>query len=89
MSLFTGMPRTATGIVEEEAELLEIKLDDFGLLLERNEALADVIADIVSQRNKKNKEFLKKIKELSEQEIKDSCNKRSILNRLKNLMRLK
>ncbi len=89
MSLFTGMPRTATGIVEVESELLEIKVEDFARLLESNPEVADVIAEIVSERNKKNRAFLKKIKELSAKDIEDSCNKRSILKRLKILIGLK
>lgn len=86
MSLFTGMPRTATGFVETESELLEIRDEDFARLLERNPKLADMIAEIVSTRNKKNQAFLKKIKELSEKDIKQSCSKRSILKRLKSLI---
>ncbi len=88
MSLFTGMPRTATGIVVAESELLEINIQGFSRLLESNPDLADVIADIVSKRNKKNQEFLKKIKELSAQDIETSTNKHSILNRLKNFIKL-
>ncbi|MFC2169415.1 cyclic nucleotide-binding domain-containing protein [Acidobacteriota bacterium] len=83
MSLFTGMPRTATGIVEEESEVLEIKAEDFGHLLERNKTLADVLAGLVSDRNRKNQAFLKKIKELSAKDIEQSCSKRSILERLR------
>ena len=86
MSLFTGMPRTATGVVEVESELLEIKAMDFARLLERNKELADVIAGVVSARNEKNKEFFKKIKELSERDIRECCSKRSILQRLKSLV---
>ncbi len=87
MSLFTGMPRTATGLVEIESELLEIDTRDFSRILERNPKLAEIIAELVSKRNKKNQEFLKKIKELSEQDIKISTNKRSILDRLKSLIK--
>lgn len=86
MSLFTGMPRTATGIVEMESELLEIGGEDFAQLLGRNPKLTDLISEIVSARNKKNQAFLKKIKELSEKDIKQSCSKRSILKRLKSLI---
>ncbi len=82
MSLFTGMPRTATGIVMEESELLEIKVEDFAKILERHPQLADVIADLVSDRNKKNQAFLKKIKELSARDIEISTSKHSILERL-------
>jgi len=88
MSLFTGMPRTATGIVDVESELLEIKAPDFALLLKKNPALAGVTAELVSKRNRKNQEFLKKIKELSAQDIKDSCSKQSILKRLKQFVKL-
>jgi len=87
MSLFTGMPRTATGIVEEESELLEIRAENFAFLLEKNPRLAEIIAEIVSLRNKKNKEFLKKIKELSEKDIKRSCSKRSVLKWLKGFIK--
>jgi small-conductance mechanosensitive channel len=36
MSLFTGLPRTATGVVEGESELIEIGAEPFGRLLARN-----------------------------------------------------
>ncbi len=87
MSLFTGMPRTATGIVMEESELLEIEVEDFAIILERHPDLAELIADLVSTRNKKNQEFLKKIKELSAKDIETSTNKHSILERLKSFIK--
>lgn len=86
MSLFTGMPRTATCVVEVEAELLEIGAANFAALLRRNPQMADLMAEIVSQRNKKNQAFLKKIKELSDQDIEESTNKNSILTRLKSFI---
>jgi small-conductance mechanosensitive channel/CRP-like cAMP-binding protein len=86
MSLFTGLPRTATGAVEEEAELLEITAEDFAGMLARNPKLAEVIADIVSARNRQNAEFLRKIKELSEKDIETGTNPHSILDRLKKLV---
>ncbi len=88
MSLFTGLPRTATGFIEEEAELLEITAEDFAFLLGQNPQVAEVIADLVSSRNQKNQEFLKKIRELSEKDVEASCNKQSILDRLKKLVSL-
>ena len=88
MSLFTGMPRTATGIVEVESELLEINTTGFSRLLGSNPELADMMADLVSKRNQKNQEFLEKIKELSAQDIENSTNKQSILKRLKKLIKL-
>lgn len=86
MSLFTGMPRTATGVIETEAELLEITAGDFARLLSRSPQLAEVIAELVSARNQKNAEFLRKIKELSAAEIEQSCNRHSVLERLKRLI---
>jgi small-conductance mechanosensitive channel/CRP-like cAMP-binding protein len=87
MSLFTGMPRTATGLVELESELLEIDTEDFSRILEKNPKLAEIMADLISKRNKKNQEFLKKIKELSDQDIKISTSKQSILSRLRNFIK--
>ncbi len=87
MSLFTGMPRTATGVVVVESELLEIGTEDFSRLLGSNPELAEVIAELVSKRNRKNREFLKKIKELSAQDIEISTDKHSILNRLKKFIK--
>ncbi len=86
MSLFTGLPRTATIFVEEDAELLEIEADDFVDLLSRNPGVGEVIAELVSDRNRKNEEFLRKIKELSSADIEAGTNPRSILERLKNLV---
>ncbi|MGD9346537.1 MAG: mechanosensitive ion channel family protein [Candidatus Aminicenantes bacterium] len=87
MSLFTGMPRTATCVVVENAELLEINQENFARLLERNPDMGEVIADLASQRNKENQELLKKIKELSATDIEEISNKNSILARLKNLVK--
>ncbi len=83
MSLFTGMPRTATGIIEEEAVLLKIRAEDFGPVLAKNPDLAEVIADLVSARNQLNRESLLKIKDLSEKDIQAGTSKRSILDYLK------
>jgi small-conductance mechanosensitive channel/CRP-like cAMP-binding protein len=87
MSLFTGLPRTATGIVTEESELVKIEAHDFAVLLEHNAELAEVIAEMVTARNAQNKEFLKKIKELSEKDIEHGTNKKSVLEYLKNFVR--
>jgi small-conductance mechanosensitive channel/CRP-like cAMP-binding protein len=87
MSLFTGMPRTATGVVDEESELLEIRAEDFAVLLEQIPPLAEVIAETVSARNEQNLEFLRKIKELSEKDIQAGTNKKSILEHLRSFVR--
>jgi small-conductance mechanosensitive channel/CRP-like cAMP-binding protein len=86
MSLFTGLSRTATGIVEEEAELLEITAENFAQLLSRNPQLSEVMADLVSSRNQKNADFLGKIKELSAKDIEASTSRGSILERLRKLV---
>lgn len=88
MSLFTGMPRTATGAIEGDTELIEIGAEAFGRLLGRSPRLAEAIAAMVSERNRKNQETLRKIKELSAQDIARGCSKKSILERLKGLIRL-
>jgi len=86
MSLFTGLPRTATCRAVEESELLEITQEDFVFLLERNQGVAEVLAVMVSERNKQNEEFLKKIKELSEKDIAEVTDKGSILRRFLRLI---
>ena len=88
MSLFTGMPRTATGIVEEEAVLLKIRSEQFGPVLAKNPDLAEVIAELVSGRNQQNRETLLKIKELSEKDVQAGTNKRTILDYLKRFVGL-
>lgn len=88
MSLFTGMPRTATVVVDEEAELLEIRAEAFAGLLARNEKLAEAAADVVSARNKQNLETLRKVKELSAQDLEAGTNRKSIVEYLKRMARL-
>jgi small-conductance mechanosensitive channel/CRP-like cAMP-binding protein len=85
MSLFTGLPRTATCVVEEDAELLEIRAEDFARLLAQNPGVAEAVADLVSERNRKNAEFLGKIKELSAKDVEDCGNRGWILARLRKL----
>jgi small-conductance mechanosensitive channel/CRP-like cAMP-binding protein len=86
MSLYTGMPRTATVVIEQETGLLEIKAEDFALLLSQNPELAEIIAETVSIRNKKNQDFLRKIRELSERDIRNSCSKKSLLKRMRDFV---
>jgi small-conductance mechanosensitive channel len=88
MSLFTGMPRTATVTAEEESELLEIGAEAFVALLARNPGLADAVAEMVSLRNQKNLESLRKIKELSAGDIEAGSNKKTVLEYLKKLIGL-
>jgi small-conductance mechanosensitive channel/CRP-like cAMP-binding protein len=88
MSLFTGMPRTATITIEEESELLEIGAAAFVELLARNPGLADAVAEIVSLRNRNNLEALRKIKELSAVDLEAGSNKKTVLEYLRKLVGL-
>jgi small-conductance mechanosensitive channel/CRP-like cAMP-binding protein len=88
MSLLTGMPRTATVVVEEESELLEIGAAAFAEILARNPGLADAVAETVSARNRDNIESLRKIKELSAGDLEAGSNKKSVLAYLKKLIGL-
>jgi len=88
MSLFTGLPRTATVVVDEEAELLEIRAGALASLLARNPALAEALADVVSARNRANSETLRKVKDLAARDVEASADKRSVLEHLKRLVGL-
>lgn len=88
MSLFTGLPRTATCRAAEESELIEITQTDFIFLLERNQEMAEALAAMVSERNRQNEEFLRKIKEISEQELAEITDKGSMLKRFLRLIGL-
>jgi small-conductance mechanosensitive channel/CRP-like cAMP-binding protein len=88
MSLFTGLPRTATVVVAEEAELLEIRAGALASLLARNPALAEVMAEVVSARNRANGEMLRKIKDLAARDVEASADKKSVLEYLKKLVNL-
>jgi small-conductance mechanosensitive channel/CRP-like cAMP-binding protein len=88
MSLFTGMPRTATVVVDAETELLEIGAEAFAGILSRNPELAEVLAEIVSSRNRDNIESLKKIKELSAHDLEAGSSKKTVLEYLKKLVQL-
>lgn len=88
MSLFTGLPRTATVVVDGEAELLEIRAETLAALLARNPALAEAVAEVVAARNRANREMLGKIKDLAAKDIAASADKSSVLEYLKRLVRL-
>ncbi|MBN1826884.1 MAG: mechanosensitive ion channel [Candidatus Eisenbacteria bacterium] len=85
MSLFTGMPRTATGLFKEEAELIEIPREAFAKLLARHEEVAAEIARLVAARNEQNRAFLEKIASLSKEDLEVGCDEGRIIARLRNL----
>jgi small-conductance mechanosensitive channel/CRP-like cAMP-binding protein len=88
MSLFTGLPRTATVVVDEEAELLEIRAPALASLLARNPQLAEAVAEVVSGRNRANLETLRKVKDLAARDIEAGADKKSVLEYLKKLVHL-
>jgi len=88
MSLFTGLPRTATVVVDEEAELLEIRAEALASLLARSPALAEAMAEVVAARNRANSETLRKIKDLAARDIEASSDKKTVLEYLKKLVHL-
>ena len=88
MSLFTGLPRTATVVVDEETELLEIRAEALASLLAGNPALAEALAEVVAARNRANGETLRKIKDLAARDIEASSNKKTVLEYLKKLVHL-
>jgi CRP-like cAMP-binding protein len=88
MSLFTGLPRTATVVVDEETELLEIRAEALASLLAGNPALAEALAEVVAARNRANSETLRKIKDLAARDIEASSNKKTVLEYLKKLVHL-
>jgi CRP-like cAMP-binding protein len=88
MSLFTGLPRTATVFVDEEAELLEIRAGALAALLAGHPSLAETLADVVSARNRANSEALLKIKDLAARDVEASTDRKSVLDYLKRLVGL-
>ena len=86
MSLFTGLPRTATVVVDEDAELLEIRAPALASLLARNPQLAEAVAEVVSGRNRANLETLRKVKDLAARDIEAGTDKKSVLEYLKKLV---
>jgi small-conductance mechanosensitive channel/CRP-like cAMP-binding protein len=88
MSLFTGLPRTATVVVDEDAELLEIRAPALASLLARNPQLAEAVAEVVSGRNRANLETLRKVKDLAARDIEAGTDKKSVLEYLKKLVHL-
>ena len=53
MGLFTGEPRTATVIAQEETEVLEIKHTSLKPVLKANPALVERFVDIIEERRAK------------------------------------
>jgi small-conductance mechanosensitive channel/CRP-like cAMP-binding protein len=88
MSLFTGLPRTATVVVGEDTELLEIRAGALASLIARNAALAEAMAEVVSARNRANREMLRKVKDLAARDVEASTDKKSVLEYLKKLVHI-
>jgi len=88
MSLLSGLPRTATVIVEEESELLEIAAEAFVELLGRNPGLKEDIASLVADRNRENLDHLRKLRDISALDIEAGADRKSVLDHLKKLVHL-
>ncbi len=86
MSLFTGMPRTATVVVAEDAELLRITAEDFAYLLKKHPEMEEGLAEMISLRNQQNLDFLRKVQDISAQDIESAVNSSSIRARFRQLL---
>jgi CRP-like cAMP-binding protein len=81
MSLVTGLPRTATVLVNEEVELLEISKDTFTVLLGMREDIPQILAKLVAERAEHNKAMLDKLQAMGSANVDESIKSASILKR--------
>ena len=80
MSLATGLPRTATIVVNEEVELLEISADAFAQLLGLREDVPQALARLVSERSAQNAAAWEKLRAMGSN-LADSLKRENILSR--------
>ena len=81
MSLVTGLPRTATVLVNEEVELLEISNGTFTVLLGMREDIPQVLAKLVAERAEHNRAMLEKLQAMGSANVDESIQSASILKR--------
>lgn len=81
MSLVTGLPRTATVLVNEEVELLEISKDTFTALLGMRDDIPQILAKLVAERAEHNKAMLEKLQSMGSANVDESIKSASILKR--------
>jgi len=86
MSLITGLPRTATLQVTEEAELLEIPKAAFVQLLGLRADIPAKLAELAARRAAQNAAMYEKLKAMPVAELGDSLRHESILQRFRRLL---
>jgi small-conductance mechanosensitive channel/CRP-like cAMP-binding protein len=81
MSLMTGMPRTATVVAKEEAELLEIPYQAFACLLAAHPEIPAILSRLVAERAAKNTAAYEKLKALHSVDLAETLREENILKR--------
>ena len=81
MSLMTGLPRTATVTVREEAELLEIPEDAFASLLSLHPEIPTVLSQLVADRAATNAAALERLKSIAAEDLAQTLKQENILKR--------
>jgi CRP-like cAMP-binding protein len=83
----TGLPRTATVVVREEVELLEIPQDAFACLLALHPEIPDVLSQMVARRAARNAAALERLKCVSNDEVAQTLRQDNILQRFLRILR--
>lgn len=86
MSLMSGLPRTATIDVAQEAELLEVPEAAFGRLLALRAEIPARLAELVAQRAAQNAEMYAKLKAMPPSGVGASLRRETILTRFRRLL---
>jgi CRP-like cAMP-binding protein len=81
MSLMTGMPRTATVVAKEEAELLEIPYQAFACLLAAHPEIPAILSRLVAERAAKNTAAYEKLKAMHSVDLAETLREENILKR--------
>lgn len=81
MSLMTGLPRTATISVSEEAELLEIPEDAFGALISLNPRIPKVLSQLVADRAATDAAAFERLKRIAAEDLAQRVKPENILKR--------
>lgn len=87
MSLMTGLPRTATVVVQEEVELLEIPQDAFACLLALHPEIPGVLSQMAARRAARNAAALERLKCVSNDEVAQTMQQENILQRFLRILR--
>jgi len=79
MSLVTGMPRTATVLVNEEVELLKISQATFTTLLGMRNDIPQILSRLVAERAEHNKGVFEKLRSMGSGNVNERIKSTSIL----------